>query len=99
MAVSSEPSCDVACPAPFAARSRSRSLATRQTTRSMGELGVRDRAGAGAAPAGTSGSALALYAVGRAFGERVVLRDVSMSVPAGRTLAVLGPNGAGKTTL
>jgi heme exporter protein A len=37
--------------------------------------------------------------VGRAYGERVVLRDVSFTVPAGATLAVFGPNGAGKTTL
>jgi heme exporter protein A len=28
-----------------------------------------------------------------------VLRDVTIAVPAGRTLVVLGPNGAGKTTL
>jgi heme exporter protein A len=36
---------------------------------------------------------------GRAYGERVVLRDVTFAVPAGRTLAVFGANGAGKTTL
>src|SRR5207247_4770415 len=35
----------------------------------------------------------------REFGDRAVLRDVTLEVPAGRTLAVLGPNGAGKTTL
>jgi heme exporter protein A len=35
----------------------------------------------------------------RAFGERVALADVSLSVPAGATLAVFGPNGAGKSTL
>ena len=37
--------------------------------------------------------------LGRAYGERVALRDVSLTVPAGATLAVFGPNGAGKTTL
>src|SRR3954453_13410670 len=37
--------------------------------------------------------------LGRAYGERVVLRDVSFTLPAGATLAVFGPNGAGKTTL
>jgi heme exporter protein A len=37
--------------------------------------------------------------VRREFGERLALRDVSLSLGAGKTLAVLGPNGAGKTTL
>ena len=35
----------------------------------------------------------------RRFGERTVLRDVTLTVPAGATLAVLGRNGAGKSTL
>jgi len=32
-------------------------------------------------------------------GEKWVLQDVSLSIPAGKTLALLGPSGAGKTTL
>lgn len=32
-------------------------------------------------------------------GEKWVLRDVSLSIPAGKSLALLGPSGAGKTTL
>jgi len=35
----------------------------------------------------------------RRFGERTVLREVSVAVPRGATLAVLGRNGAGKSTL
>lgn len=35
----------------------------------------------------------------RAYGERIVLEDVSFALPAGESLVVLGPNGAGKTTL
>src|SRR4051812_6919695 len=42
---------------------------------------------------------VACTGLGRAYGERVVLRDVSLTVPRGATLAVFGPNGAGKTTL
>ncbi|MCL2419980.1 MAG: ABC transporter ATP-binding protein [Conexibacteraceae bacterium] len=44
-------------------------------------------------------AAVELAGLGRRFGERVVLRELSLSLPAGATLAVLGRNGAGKTTL
>jgi heme exporter protein A len=44
-------------------------------------------------------SAIELRGLGRAYGERVALRDVSVSVDTGQTLVVFGPNGAGKSTL
>jgi heme exporter protein A len=44
-------------------------------------------------------AAVELDGVARAYGERLVLRDLTLSLPAGRTLAVFGANGAGKTTL
>lgn len=44
-------------------------------------------------------TAIELRGLARHFGERPVLEDVSVSVPAGTTLAVLGHNGAGKSTL
>ncbi len=43
--------------------------------------------------------AIELRGLARHFGERTALRDVSLTVAAGATLAVLGRNGAGKTTL
>ena len=43
--------------------------------------------------------AVACEGLGRAYGDRVVLRDLDLTVPTGATLAVFGPNGAGKTTL
>jgi heme exporter protein A len=44
-------------------------------------------------------AAVELDGLERRYGERVALRDVSVALPAGATLAVLGANGAGKTTL
>jgi len=46
-----------------------------------------------------SAAALQLEGLVRRFGEREALSDVSLSLPAGRTLVVFGPNGAGKSTL
>ncbi|HEY7934948.1 MAG TPA: ABC transporter ATP-binding protein [Solirubrobacteraceae bacterium] len=40
-----------------------------------------------------------LRGVGRRYGEREALRDVSLELGEGQTLVVFGPNGAGKTTL
>jgi ATP-binding cassette subfamily B protein len=33
------------------------------------------------------------------YGETPVLRDISLNIPAGSTLAIVGPTGSGKTTL
>ncbi|MFN2616555.1 MAG: heme ABC exporter ATP-binding protein CcmA [Thermoleophilaceae bacterium] len=43
--------------------------------------------------------ALELDGLERRYGERVALRDVTVRLARGKTLAVLGSNGAGKTTL
>ncbi len=42
---------------------------------------------------------LDLRAVDVARGDRVVLRDVNLSIRAGEHVAILGPNGCGKSTL
>ncbi len=44
-------------------------------------------------------AAIELHGVGRDYGERPALRDVTITVPRGATLLVLGANGAGKSTL
>jgi heme exporter protein A len=43
--------------------------------------------------------AIALEGVERRYGDRTALSGVTVTVPAGATLAVFGANGAGKTTL
>jgi heme exporter protein A len=43
--------------------------------------------------------AIELRGLSRWFGERTALRQVSLRLPVGATLAVLGHNGAGKSTL
>ena len=48
---------------------------------------------------GAAPPALALRGITAGYARTTVLRDISLSVPAGAVVALLGPNGAGKTTL
>jgi len=43
-------------------------------------------------------SGLVMRAVGKRFGRKPVLREVSLHVQQGEVVGLLGPNGAGKTT-
>jgi heme exporter protein A len=57
-------------------------------------------AGEGQTEAGGGGEpAIALAGLERRYGDRTALSGVTVTVPAGATLAVFGANGAGKTTL
>lgn len=49
--------------------------------------------------ASAAAPALAFHGIGKSFGERVVLADVTLDVAPGEALGLVGVNGAGKTTL
>jgi heme exporter protein A len=57
------------------------------------------RASSEATPADPAAPSILLRDLRRDYGDRPVLRGVTLEVAAGETLAVLGPNGAGKSTL
>ena len=44
-------------------------------------------------------AAIEARGLGKRFGDREALRDVSFTAAPGELLAIIGPNGAGKTTL
>jgi branched-chain amino acid transport system ATP-binding protein len=50
-------------------------------------------------PAAVPPAALELTGISAGYHKTTVLREVSVTVPAGKIVALLGPNGAGKTTL
>jgi ABC-2 type transport system ATP-binding protein len=52
-----------------------------------------------ARPTASAPDALAIHGLTHRIGDRPVLQDVTLTVPAGRFVVLLGPNGAGKTTL
>jgi lipopolysaccharide export system ATP-binding protein len=59
----------------------------------------RDEPVADTAPAPSAGDkGLRVQSIARAFGQRRVVRDVSLTVQRGEVAGLLGPNGAGKTT-
>ena len=48
--------------------------------------------------ADSTGDGLFVDAIGKSFGDRAVVKSVSLSLKRGEVAGLLGPNGAGKTT-
>jgi lipopolysaccharide export system ATP-binding protein len=46
-----------------------------------------------------AGGVLAVYNLGKSYGGRAVVKDVSIALRRGEAVGLLGPNGAGKTTV
>lgn len=49
--------------------------------------------------ADNSSCAVSLRGISKAFGARLVIRDLTLTVAAGECVGLLGPNGSGKSTL
>ena len=95
---------------PFPARQRRHARRARRRSSAMVRIS-RDRRGAsrptGRAPRRSDAGAaapsalgtLAVYNLGKRYGARTVVQDVSLVVRQGEAVGLLGPNGAGKTTV
>ena len=47
----------------------------------------------------TSATSIQVQGVSKQFGEKMVLKDITLAVPSAQIFGLLGPSGSGKTTL
>ncbi|KRE90492.1 ABC transporter ATP-binding protein [Paenibacillus sp. Soil766] len=47
----------------------------------------------------TSATSIHVHGVSKQFGEKTVLKDITLAVPSSQIFGLLGPSGSGKTTL
>lgn len=50
-------------------------------------------------PLGPFGESIELRDVSFAYGDKPILKDVSLTIPKGKSTAIVGPSGSGKTTM
>jgi len=55
--------------------------------------------GQAAARTDTTAAAVSASGISFGYGDTVVLQDLDLTIPAGRTVAIVGPTGSGKSTL
>jgi lipopolysaccharide export system ATP-binding protein len=71
-----------------------------RAARAVTDISLRPDAAPDAPPAAASAvGTLAVYHLGKRYGARHVVQDVSLVVRQGEAIGLLGPNGAGKTTV
>jgi ABC transport system ATP-binding/permease protein len=81
-------------------QARIKRLGTLQTEQQEKRVPVRDAAEIRFGnPPRLGRTVLDLHHISKAFGDRVLVRDLSTRLRAGERVGVIGPNGAGKTTL
>ena len=83
---------------PQKANSRSQILQNMANAQNLDPAGARQDPSPNAASAPVAGG-LSVTGLRKSYGQRAVVRDVSLHVARGEAVGLLGPNGAGKTTL